>query len=117
MRSPIELQGVLALKLSPGAKREDPPSDAHDEVALLFREGENRWMTTRETARVNNARTYRKKDGTSVTPFPVRGRTTNDTKLFKRDGYRVQLLTSLSMGDKLRTARSGEGSRAAGLED
>ena len=65
----------------------------HEEIRdILEREG-NRWMSTSELAyQVNCRGRYRKRDGSSVSPFQIHGRTRNYSHMFERNGSLVRLI-------------------------
>ena len=63
----------------------------HEAIVALLGENGNP-MSTREIAEeLNRRETYRKRDGSPITPFQIHGRTKNYPGLFKRDGTTVSL--------------------------
>ena len=70
----------------------------HEEIRdILEREG-NQWMTTSELAfRVNCRGRYRKRDGSSVSPFQIHGLTRNYSRLFERNGSLVRVILEQSI--------------------
>ena len=64
----------------------------HDEIAAALRERGNRWMSTKELAKLvrRRGRYQRLKPG-EVTAYQVHGRTRRYSRIFERDGSRVRL--------------------------
>ncbi len=65
----------------------------HEEIRVILQREGNQWMTTSELAfRVNCRGRYRKRDGSSVSPFQIHGRTRNYSHLFERNGSLVRVI-------------------------
>lgn len=63
----------------------------HEAIEKLLRQA-GRPMTTRQIAdELNKNRWYQKKDGSTIEPFQIHGRTKNYTNIFDRDGSTVSL--------------------------
>ena len=63
----------------------------HDVIVAVLQDAE-RFMSTSDIAvEVNRRGSYRKRDGTAVSPFQVHGRTKNYPRLFVRQGSQVGL--------------------------
>lgn len=63
----------------------------HEAIEKLLKE-KNRPMTTTEIAReLNQNNWYQKKDGSSIEPFQIHGRTKNYSQIFVRNGSTVSL--------------------------
>lgn len=88
------------------------PTTLHAELERILVGLGNAWMTTDELAHeVNRRGVYRKEDGSTVTPFQVRGRTRQKAHIFERDGTRVRLRTSAGIDGASAPSSPGENYR------
>lgn len=64
----------------------------HEEIVAILKEVGHGLMTKEIAEKVNERGNYHKRDGSSVTPFQIHGRTKNYPKLFTREGNYVGLV-------------------------